>query len=206
MINEYNNYFYQRRNMSTETKKVEFVPLLDFEDYYEILNDYPYTIRRKSDHYQISEYIGRGYVQVSLRCKTYDKHRIIAKQFVPNSENLPSIDHKYRDRTDYHIENLRWCTNSTNQKNRSSTCGVKYTFVDEIDDDSIEVTDYGDHQFEDYYYSESVDKFYYWNGVQYRELHVCNKKDGTKTVNMVDTNKKRVQLSIKKFKRLYDLI
>lgn len=187
-------------------KKVEFVPLLDFEDYYEILNDYPYTIRRKSDHYQISEYIGRGYVQVSLRCKTYDKHKIIAKQFITNSENLPSIDHKYRDRTDYHIENLRWCTNSTNQKNRSSTCGVKYTFVDEIDDDSIEVTDYGDHQFEDYFYDESVDKFYFWNGVQYRELHVCNKKDGTKIVNMIDTNNKRVQLSIAKFKRLYDLI
>ncbi|KAK8881267.1 hypothetical protein M9Y10_004001 [Tritrichomonas musculus] len=38
-----------------EAKQAEFVPLLDFEDDYEILNEYPFTIRRKSNSFQPSE-------------------------------------------------------------------------------------------------------------------------------------------------------
>ena len=136
------------------------------------------------------------------------KHVLIAKQFIPNDdpEHKVEIDHWNHDPADYHLENLHWVTKSFNQKNKQKQNGIEFTFVDEINDDAIEVTDYGNHQFEDYYYDETVDKFYFWNGVQFRELHVCNKKDGTKIVNMIDTDKKKVSVSIAKFKRLYDLV
>lgn len=50
----------------TENNTVEFVPLLDHDDY-EILNKYPFTIRRKKDHYEISECDnGEGFLTVSL--------------------------------------------------------------------------------------------------------------------------------------------
>ena len=50
----------------------EFVPLLNFEDDYEILNVYPFTIRRKRDHYEVSEWDrGKGYPCVSLNRKPY---------------------------------------------------------------------------------------------------------------------------------------
>ena len=193
--------------MTTEPITAKYVPLLDHEDDYEILNEYPFTIRRKKDQYEISEYLSSGYVQVSLNSKTYHKHKLIAKQFIPNDdpEHKKYIDHINRDRADYHLENLRWCSNSCNQKNRSSTCKVKYTFVDEIYEDSIEITDYGTHQFEDYYFDDTVDKFYFWNGLQFRELHINVGKDGSKSVNMVDVNHKRTKVIISKLKRLYDL-
>ena len=196
--------------MSTESKKVEFVPLLDFEDYYEILNEYPYTIRRKSDHYEVSETDrGNGYLSVRLNNETYQKHRLIALQFIPNDdpEHKTEVDHYNHIRDDNHLENLHWSTPTGNNRNKSSHLGVIYEFVDEIDDGSIEVTNYGKHEFENYYYDETVDEFYYWNGKQYRKLHInTEKRSGSLYVNMMDTNNKKVNIYFSKFKKLYDLI
>ena len=50
---------------------VEFVPLLNFEDDYEILNQFPFTIRKKSNHYVLTDIIEHvnGYVLVRLNRK-----------------------------------------------------------------------------------------------------------------------------------------
>ena len=49
-----------------------FVPILDFENDYEILNEYPYTIRRKNDKYEIKEYYdNNGYVRIVLNQRKY---------------------------------------------------------------------------------------------------------------------------------------
>ena len=184
----------------------EFVDLLNHDDY-EILNVYPYVIRKKSNHYVISECDnGNGYIRVKLNGVSYHKHRLIAEQFLPNPDNLPYIDHINRDRSDYHIENLRWVTQSENLKNKSSHLGIDYTYVDDIDEDSIVITDYGEHKLEEYYYDQKVDKFYFWNGMQYRELKICEKKNGAKLVNMLSTENKRVRVYLSKFKRLYGLV
>ena len=120
----------------------EFVSLLNHDDY-EILNEYPFTIRRKKDGFVISESDrGNGYVRVCLNRKDYNKHRLIAEQFLPNPLNLPCIDHINRDRTDYHLANLRWVSRSNNQFNKSSHLGVEYTFYDDIPDESICIIDY----------------------------------------------------------------
>ena len=192
----------------SETKVVEFVPLLNHEEDYEILNVFPYTIRKKSNHYVIKESLtGAGYFRVVLNKIDYLKHRLIAEQFLHNDDpvNKTEVDHISRDRTDYHIENLRWVTHSENNKNRSSTKGFIYTYVDEIDEDSIMITDYGKHEFEGYYYDLTVDKFYYDNGQQYRELKICETKRGSKFVWMLSTENKRVEVMYSKFKKLYGL-
>ena len=185
----------------------EFVDLLNFENDYEILNVHPYTIRKKSNHYIISESLNdKGYPRLKLNGKDYYKHRIVALQFIPNPENLPFIDHCNRDRTDYHIENLRWCNNSINCKNKSSNCNIQYTYVDEIDENSIMINDYGKHHFEGYYYDETVSKFFFDNGIQYRELHInVDKRDGQMFVCMMTTENKRIRVYYSKFKKLYDL-
>ena len=184
---------------------VEFVELINHTDY-EILNTYPYVIRKKSNHYVIKESNeGNGYPRLKLNGKDYLKHRLVAEQFIPNPDNLPCIDHINHDRSDYHIENLRWVSQSTNCKNKSSHRGVEYTFVDDIDGDSIVITDYGKHQFEEYYYDQTVDKFYFWNGMQYRELHINEMKNGAKYVIMVSTENKRVNVFYARFKKLYGL-
>lgn len=46
-------------------------------------------------------------------------HRLLANVFIQNPNNLPFIDHKNRARGDNRLENLRWCTSSENQTNRT---------------------------------------------------------------------------------------
>ena len=194
--------------MSTE-KVVEFVPLLNFENDYEILNDYPFTIRRKKDHYEISEFYNRyGYPSVSLNGDNYLKHRLIALQFIKNDdpEQKTEVDHKNKNRDDYHLENLRWVTRSENQRNKTSHLGSIYEFVDEIPEDAIVVDTYGNHEFEDYYYVESDDSFYFYNGVQYRKLKIVEDKDGCKCINVKSVKNKYVRIYYSKFKRLYGII
>ena len=98
---------------------VEFIPLLGFENDYEILNNYPFTIRRKKGHYIVSEWLNsNGYPAVCIKKRTCQKHILIAKQFIPNDdpEHKTEVDHINHNRTDYHIDNLRWVTKSDNQK------------------------------------------------------------------------------------------
>ena len=188
------------------SETAEFVDLINHENY-EILNQYPFIIRRKDNHFVPKESFDQGYIIVCLNGKAYTKHRLIAGQFIPNPNNLPFIDHINHDRSDYHLSNLRWVTNMENCKNKSSHRGVEYTFVDDIDEDSIVITDYGKHEFEEYYYDQKVDKFYFWNGIQYRELHINeDKRSGSKFVVMKTTENKRVNVYYSTFKKLYGLV
>ena len=136
----------------------EFVPLINHVDY-EILTTNPHTIRRKDNHYTCSEYReNNGYIKIMLNRKPYLKHRLIATQFIPNTNNLPEVDHINHDRTDNQIINLRWCSKTENNFNKTSCFGVKYEFVDDIPDKAIKILFYDTktdhHEFEDqkYYY------------------------------------------------------
>lgn len=72
-----------------------------------------------------------GYKQISLdkggcrKCKNV--HELVAKAFIPNLENKPIIDHYDRNTANNCIWNLRWVTNSENQRHAvesgSKRCG-----------------------------------------------------------------------------------
>ena len=151
-----------------------------------------------------------GYIQVALNGKVYLKHRLIALQFLPNDDSINNdvIDHINRDRTDYHLSNLRWCSSSDNSKNKSSYKGVQYEFIDNIPDDAIVVEWYDTrnkhHEFESYYFYN--DMFYFFNGIKYRILHVNYNKSGNAIVAMNDANNKRVSVMINRFKQQHDLL
>ncbi|KAK8844476.1 hypothetical protein M9Y10_024336 [Tritrichomonas musculus] len=190
---------------------IEFVPLKDFENDYEILSQYPYTIRKKDNHYEVKECDrGAGYPSVRLNNKTYNKHILIAKQFLPNDdpEHKIQVDHIDKHRDNYHIENLRWVSPSGNCKNKTSHLGVIYEYVDDIPDEAIRLTDYstrnGKNEFENYYYYDDI--FYFYNGIKYRKLHINEKKWSGKFVHVRDTNNERVQIYYTNFKKQYDLI
>ena len=55
-----------------------------------------------------------GYCTIQLtkdgKQKRYMVHRLVAFAFIPNTNNLPFINHKDEVRTNNHVSNLEWCT------------------------------------------------------------------------------------------------
>ena len=142
---------------------------------YEIYSEYPYPIRRKGSDRIIKETLDKshGYLICCLNRKNYRKHRIIAQQFIPNDDNLPYIDHLNRIKTDNRLENLRWCSVSDNNKNRSSTRSCEYVFLDELPETAEPLDAYNGHEFDGLFIDYDSEKLYLFNGVKYRELFPC---------------------------------
>ncbi len=62
----------------------------------------------------------RGYlhyaISVNGRALTQTVHRLVAKTFLPNPDNLPEVNHKNGNKKDNRVGNLEWCTSSHNSK------------------------------------------------------------------------------------------
>ena len=70
-----------------------------------------------------------GYLIVSLKKegKRYKGfiHRLLALQYLENTENLPQIDHIDRNKQNNNLDNLRWCSQHTNRLNRTDLLCLK---------------------------------------------------------------------------------
>ena len=129
----------------------EWEPLKDFEADYEIEIEPPHRIRRISSGWIAKPTLNKqsGYIQVYLNGKKYLYHRILAKQFIPNPDDLPEIDHINQDKTDNALENLRWVNRSKNLKNRAKYVKQKSEFLDHAPNDIIEIRTFNDVEYEE---------------------------------------------------------
>jgi len=72
-----------------------------------------------------------GYPFVGLRKDgkrgMYTVHRLVAKAFIPNPDNLAEINHKNEDKTDNRVANMEWCDHSYNMRfgTRGERCRKK---------------------------------------------------------------------------------
>ena len=60
----------------------------------------------------------QGYVRVELwrdkHPKVISVHRLVAKTFIPNPDNLPQVNHIDGDKANNRVENLEWVTSKQN--------------------------------------------------------------------------------------------
>ncbi|CAL6091358.1 HNH_endonuclease [Hexamita inflata] len=114
-----------------------------------------------------------GYLSVSLYFnkiqKKYLIHQLVSKAFLENPDNYTDIDHCDGNPSNNNIQNLRWVTRRENLKNRNG-CGDKFVFVNELPEDAIDVWYYSCNFLEGYYWSQTMNKLYFNNGVRIREV------------------------------------
>lgn len=79
-------------------------------------------VRSVKGHYYKSNPDHGGYLIVCFRMNgklvTKKVHRLVAETFIPNTNNLPQVNHKDSDRTNNNTSNLEWCDSYYNQKYR----------------------------------------------------------------------------------------
>ena len=83
------------------------------------------SLKRRTCHERIlkqQEHPTKHYMRVCL-CKNNQKksvlvHRLVAEAFIPNPDNLDTVDHINFDPTDNRVCNLRWLDRDTNNHRR----------------------------------------------------------------------------------------
>lgn len=59
-----------------------------------------------------------GYLEASFarnqERRVFLLHRLVAKHFIPNPDNLPEVNHKDEDISNCRVDNLEWCTSKYN--------------------------------------------------------------------------------------------
>ena len=88
------------------------------------------VIRRNKDNKIMAQFLHpNGYMNVKLtyngKQRNYKVHRLVAKAFLSNPNNLPQVNHKDENRTNNFVENLEWCTPSYNCSYGTRTQRIK---------------------------------------------------------------------------------
>lgn len=80
-------------------------------------NDRKYAISlMRSGYFKISTPRKKG-----IKRKTLLVHRLVAKMYIPNPENLPFVNHKDGNKQNNNYHNLEWCTREHNARHAFST-------------------------------------------------------------------------------------
>lgn len=99
-------------------------PIKNYEGLYEVSScGRVRSLRRRAPFILKQTNNGYGYLMVDLFKDGFRKkakvHRLVAETFIPNPDNLETVDHLDRNRTNNCIENLRWSTYKEQSANKN---------------------------------------------------------------------------------------
>ena len=86
---------------------------------YKITKDGQIISLKRRKEYIIKGYIDKyGYRRVLLyvdgKREKHFVHRLVAKEYIPNPNNLPQVNHKDGNKLNNHVDNLEWVTSKEN--------------------------------------------------------------------------------------------
>lgn len=124
-----------------EIDKYEWVPIEGFPDYY-ICREGLILSKKYNPERIIKGHKGKKYPRYTLvdsegKMKYVEIHRLLAKTFIPNPENLPIVRHLNDNGYDNRLENLAWGTQFDNIQD-SIRNGTKYCFTEESRNKAID--------------------------------------------------------------------
>jgi hypothetical protein len=110
---------------------MEWRPIDDYENY--SISSTGQVRNNKTERIMKLDLRPNGYYQVGLskngKTKTYYPHRLVALAFIPLEPGKDFVDHKDGHPENNSVENLRWCTQQENTRNRTinknNTSGYK---------------------------------------------------------------------------------
>ena len=102
----------------------------------EKVNGYPhYSVNEEGQVFnnktgrKLKQSIKKGYCMVYLYNengrKSFLVHRLVASAFIPNSDNLPEVNHKDENPLNNNVNNLEWCTSLYNSNYGTHNAKIK---------------------------------------------------------------------------------
>lgn len=112
---------------------------------YEVSNDG--EIRRKKTKRVLKNKVNlkrNGYCMVNLhygkgKQKTFSVHRLVAKAFLPNPNELPAVDHIDRNTQNNNVNNLCWSSTSSNVTNSKCPKSIRIKWLSQYKKWSVDV-------------------------------------------------------------------
>jgi hypothetical protein len=95
----------------------EFRLIKGFENY--SIGNFGNVKNNKTNRILKSFLNSKGYKKVFIKDKSFFIHRLVGIAFIPNPDNKTSVDHIDNNKTNNNINNLRWCTYSENNQNKT---------------------------------------------------------------------------------------
>ena len=177
--------------------------ILKLADNYRIETEYPYNIFKVKPNGKRGKYLRESernpgtYPRIVLNGKDYNKHMVVAEQFIPKPDtDLPlEVDHINNDKKDYHIENLRWVTHKVNCINKKGYRKIDYEYFDTLPEGAKAFNVFKQSHFIDYYYDNNAD-MYHFNGLRYRKLHVLSNSKSPDHYDVRDINGKIKRITV----------
>lgn len=108
--------------------QIEWRDISGYEGIYQISNTG--EVRNASGKILRQSKNKKGYFQLCLTKNKIERtervHRLVAKTFIPNPDNLPTVNHKDENKENNCVDNLEWMTFTDNSKygTRALRCGI----------------------------------------------------------------------------------